>query len=281
MYTGSEKMMLNSPYFTTGNWPSSLYYNREDPVARWVQFNVELRMPPKKDQKWASSYVTLRFHWLALIMSRSLLLLLVLASDIHQLLCGSIEKRIRELRSILKRNNAGKLTNALLANNNVMHYTVYRQQYKVCKPRKPSVPLFHSQELTGIMDRLQVSSCFLSNGHDSTLLTKTRAVAIPLSPGLESYEFTRTEFKVFTYVQLVRALFKGFILPSSGFDFCVYSLNIYLLLKSHGVGVTELLLFGLTLKWLFQIYSYGMFFFVSWRIDGDVLSGEVGSWCSH
>jgi hypothetical protein len=56
-------------------------------------------------------------------MSRSLLLLLVLASDIHQLLCGSIEKRIRELRSILKRNNAGKLTNALLANNNVMHYT--------------------------------------------------------------------------------------------------------------------------------------------------------------
>ncbi|EFX86127.1 hypothetical protein DAPPUDRAFT_236733 [Daphnia pulex] len=25
------------------------------------------------------------------------------------------------------------------------------------------------------MDRLQVSSCFLSNGHDSTLLTKTRA----------------------------------------------------------------------------------------------------------
>jgi hypothetical protein len=103
----------------------------------------------------------------------------------------------------------------------------------VRKPRKPSVRLFHSQELTGIMDRLQVSSCFLSNGHDSTLLTKTRAVEIPLSPGLESYaEFTRTEFKVFKYVQLVRALFKGFILPSSGFDFCVYSLNIYLLLKT-------------------------------------------------
>lgn len=127
------------------------------------------------------------------------------------------------------------------------------------KPRKPSLRLFHSQELTGIMDRLQVSSCFLSNGHNSTLFTKTRAVEIPLSPGLESYaEFTRMEFKVFTYVQLVRTFFKGFILPSSGFDFCVFSLNIHLILKSHRLVGTELLLFGLTF-WLFQIFVRDVF----------------------